>query len=54
MHNLKLIDLGETTHLLRQMADGALPQLFGNMVTQRLVPNSRRCGGLTSSRVSIH
>ncbi len=54
MHNLKLIDLGETTHLLRQRAGGALPQLFGNMGALRLAPNYRRCGGLTSSRVSFH
>ncbi|MBX9940892.1 MAG: hypothetical protein K2Y32_16645 [Candidatus Obscuribacterales bacterium] len=54
MQNLKIIDDGITPHLLRQMAGGALHKLFGNKGGLRLGPNSRRCGGLTSSRVSLN
>lgn len=52
MQNTVIIYEGTNRHMLRQIAGGALHKLFGNKGGLRL-GLSRRCGGLTSSRVDL-
>lgn len=52
MQNTVIIYEGTNRHMLRQIAGGALYKLIGNKGGLRL-GLSRRCGGLTSSRVDL-